>query len=90
MLDPRLGIKLKDDITITEAMLGQVQVEADEEQGRSDQIGLLAQLEHTPGEVGGAAPVTGQHTFEVLNEERQRWRGEELRQDGLRPAARGA
>ena len=89
VLDPRLGIKLKDDITITEAMLGQVQVEADEEQGRSDQIGLLAQLEHTPGEVGGAAPVTGQHTFEVLNEERQRWRGEELRQDDYDPPLEG-
>ena len=79
--DPRLGVQIKDDITITEAMLGQVQVEADEEQGRSEQLGLIADLEHTPGEVGAAAPVPGQHTFEVLNEERQRWQGKELRPD---------
>jgi len=76
--DPRLGIQIKDNITIMEVMLGQVQVEADADQGRSDQLGLLAELEHTPGEVGGAAPSAGQHTFEVMNETRSRWRGETL------------
>jgi len=81
VLDPRLGIQIKENLTITEAMLGQVQVEADENSGRSDQIGLLADMEHTPGEVGGAAPAPGQHTFDVLKEERERWRGAVLAQD---------
>ena len=87
--DPRLGIQIKDDITITESMLGQVQVEADEDQGRSDQLGLLADMEHTPGQVGAAAPVVGQHTFEVLNEQRERWHGEVLAPDDYDPPLQG-
>ncbi len=87
--DPRLGILIKDNISIMEAMLGQVQVEADEEEGRSDQIGLLADMEHTPGEVGGAAPATGQHTFDVLNEPRERWQYETLAQDDYDPPLEG-
>ena len=89
VLDPRLGIVIKDDITIMEAMLGQVQAEADEDLGRSDQLGLIADLEHTPGEVGKAAPVTGQHTFEVLEEKRDRWRGKVLAQDDYDPPLTG-
>lgn len=89
VLDPRLGILIKDDITIMESMLGQVQVEADEEQGRSDQLGLIADLEHTPGAVGGAAPVVGQHTFEVSGADRKRWRGEVLAQDDYDPPLAG-
>ena len=89
VLDPRLGIQIKDNITIMESMLGQVQVEADEDEGRSDQIGLLADMEHTPGEVGGAAPSTGQHTLDVLNEERERWHHDTLAQDDYDPPLQG-
>ena len=89
VLDPRLGLLVKDEISIMEAVLGQVQVEADEESGRSEQLGLLAKLETTPGEVGGAAPAVGQHTFEVLAEQRERWRGEQLNQDDTEPPLAG-
>jgi crotonobetainyl-CoA:carnitine CoA-transferase CaiB-like acyl-CoA transferase len=80
---------VKDDISIMESVLGQVVVEADEQSGRSDQLGLLAKLETTPGEVGGMAPAVGQHTFEVAGTDRERWRGEELRPDDADPPLAG-
>ena len=89
VLDPKLGVVVKDDISIMESVLGQVVVEADEDSGRSEQLGLLARLEHTPGTVGGAAPAVGQHTIEVLAEERTRWRGSELNQDDTSPPLSG-
>ncbi len=68
VIDPRLGILIKDDITLLDSMLGQVQADPDPDSGRSEQLGLLAKLEVTPGEVGSAAPSVGEHTFEVLSE----------------------
>jgi len=85
VLDPRLGRLAKDEISIR----GLVQVDADEQSGCSDQLGLLAKLEMTPGEVGSAAPTVGQHTFEVLGEQRERWRGEQLNQDDTDPPLAG-
>ncbi|MBT5774577.1 MAG: CoA transferase [Dehalococcoidia bacterium] len=89
VLDSRLGVLVKDNISIFESVLGQVMVEADEESGRSEQLGLLAKLETTPGEVGGMAPAVGQHTFDVSGEDRERWRGEQLRPDDADPPLAG-
>ena len=68
VLDARLGILVKDNITLLDSMLGQVQADPDPDSGRSEQLGLLAKLDITPGEVGGAAPSVGEHTLEVLSE----------------------
>ena len=43
----------------------------------------------TPGAPGRTAPEVGQHTFEVLNEQRERWRGEVLAQDDYDPPLAG-
>ena len=89
VLDSRLGVLVKDNISIMESVLGQVAVEADEESGRSEQLGLLAKLETTPGEVGGQAPAVGQHTFDVSGADRERWRGTQLRPDDADPPLTG-
>jgi crotonobetainyl-CoA:carnitine CoA-transferase CaiB-like acyl-CoA transferase len=87
--DARLGLMLKDEVSIMETVLGQVQAEPDEESGRSEQLGLLARLDRTPGEVGKAGPAVGAHTIEVLAEERERWRGSQLRPDDYEPPLAG-
>ncbi len=68
VVDPRLGILIKDDMTLVDSMLGQVQADPDPASGRSEQLGLLASLDVTPGQVGGVSPAVGEHTFEVLSE----------------------
>ncbi len=87
--DPRLGVQIKEDIAVTDSIVSEKQFETQEEQARCFQLGLIADLEHTPGQVGGAAPLSGQHTLGVLKEKWDRASTKETYQDDAEPPLSG-
>ena len=69
--DPRGPLKMKEDISVTEAALGYYA--QGEPRAPMKELGLLAKLTATPGAIEGAIPLPGQHTLEVLGDGRQPW-----------------
>ena len=73
--DPRGPLRMKDDISITEAALGYYA--EGEPREPMKELGLVAKLVATPGEVDGAIPSPGQHTLAVLGDGRVPWQPRE-------------